>query len=82
MSDYADTCSMCGQLYETGLDQEKELSKLREENEKLKKLVRSAYSEGYTDGMSNFLEEDIMTNFLEEDLWTNSSTMFCLKYDF
>ena len=43
------------------------------EVEKLKKLVRSAYSEGFTDGMGNLAESES---------WENSQTRMCLKDGF
>lgn len=66
MSDYAETCSMCGQIYSHGLDQEHEIEKLR-------KLVKAAYSEGFTDGMGNMPEGDA---------WQDSQTRSCLEYGF
>jgi len=121
MSDYAEMCSQCGQYYSVGLDQEKEInrlkswindlqsgmyvncvycghrygprdevpesmadvlknhieecpqhpmSKLKEENDKLRKLVRASYSEGFNDGMGN--KPEIET-------WEDSQTRMCLK---
>jgi len=66
MSDYAETCSMCGQMYSAGLDQEKEIARL-------KKLVRSAYAEGFIDGMGNKPSSET---------WDSSQSRMCLEHGF
>ena len=49
------------------------MSKLKKENDKLRKLVRAAYSEGFTDGMGNNSESKT---------WEDSQSRQCLENGF
>jgi hypothetical protein len=62
MSDYVEKCSLCEQFHSAII-----------ELNKLKKLVRAAYSEGFTDGMGNMCDSEA---------WENSQTRMCLENGF